>query len=289
MNPLADLGDVFASPGWTVGATVLAAVAIAVTVYLYRKQRSRKELSFRLSGSELVSIHSEARDSIEIRYRGLEIESAHLLEVELRNSGNVAIKREDFERPVALVLGEGVEVLTMNTPHVKPPELDPEITAGVVGFEGSMRVQLEPLLLNPGDEVTVQVLVSDFAGEPDLDYRIVGIAQLRDAAQQGRRSWRQIANSTGLTLVAAVGSILFAGFALGLGLGGREEKDDPVVQVLGGQPRCARILKSSGHYLVIEERGSAKRATGSARSAPGHPRRALLRLCGPARTKVSPP
>ncbi len=46
MRTLATLSDVLSHPAWTAGATVLAIVAIALTIALYKRSRSRRTLAY---------------------------------------------------------------------------------------------------------------------------------------------------------------------------------------------------------------------------------------------------
>lgn len=135
--------------------------------------------------TQLVNIHSEARDRITIHFEGEQIKQVHLIEVLLKNSGNVPIRPEDFERPITVQFEAGAMPLTVDMGGKTPSELTPEFQLIENG------VQLQPLLLNAGDSLKLKILVRDFTGQIAFDYRIVGISQLVDARAQAERSWNR--------------------------------------------------------------------------------------------------
>lgn len=180
------IGDILGDPAWTALATLLAAVSIGVPIWLYRRSRSRKALSFGRKVTQLVDIHDEARGKISIRYEDRPVEQVYLVEIHLKNSGNVPILQTDFDQPLTLDLGEATP-MTVDLGETVPEGLAPELE-----IEGN-RVKLRPLLLNPGDELTFKVLVRDYGGVAKLTYRIVGISDLTDARAQAQRAqgWRR--------------------------------------------------------------------------------------------------
>jgi hypothetical protein len=269
MQPIGTLGHLLENPAWTAGATILAAVAIGVSIYLTRRSRSKKILSYRVSVTELVSVHGDAKDKIEISYEGETVENVHLVEVGLRNAGNVPIVRSDFEVPISIALGEGSEVLSAEVSGAEPSELSPDLevakgegrpgtgsTRSSEGEESVTEVSLEPALLNPGDRLTIKILVSDLVGAPDLDYRIVGVRTLTDDADPKARSWRTKVDENGLAWFVALAIILLAGF-IGFAIG-RPGKDQSQVHLLGGESRCGKILRSGPGQLILQEAGDGR-------------------------------
>ena len=174
--PLGDFGDVLNSPGWSVGATLLAAIAIIVAVVLARQQRARKILGYEIGITSLVSVHRGARDLIKIYYEDEQIEQAHLLQLRLVNAGNVPILEADFERSLKLDFEGTGRPLTVEAKS-RPPELQPDVK--IVDGE----VALAPLLLNPGDSISIEVFARDFKGV-HLDYRVIGVPTLTELTPQ---------------------------------------------------------------------------------------------------------
>lgn len=162
-------------------SVLVAVVGIAIGAFFARKQLSRKRLSYSQQVTQLVNVHSEAKDRIKIFFGERQIQQAHLIEIGLKNTGNRPIKESDFERPLTVDLGGGF-AMTAEIAEVNPPELKPEVV--LTGTADRTGIQLRPLLLNPGDSLTLKVLARDFRGEVHFDYRIVGVNELTDVARQ---------------------------------------------------------------------------------------------------------
>jgi len=182
--PVGDFSDVLSSPGWAVGATLLAGIAIIVAVVLARQQRARKILGYEIGITSLVSVHRGARDLIKIFYENEQIEHAHLLRLRLVNAGNVPILEADFDRPLKLDFEGSGSPLTVEAKS-SPPELHPDVKIADGG------VALSPLLLNPGDSISIEVFVRDYRGV-HFDYRIIGVPTLTEMTPQVTPSITQL-------------------------------------------------------------------------------------------------
>jgi hypothetical protein len=264
MQPIASLTHLLENPAWTAGATVIAVIGLSVSIFLARRYRSKKRLAYRISVTELVSVHGDAQDKIEISYEGETFERVHLVEVNLRNAGNVPITRSDFEVPVSVGLGEGSAVLSAEIADADPSELSPGLESlkevrrsstssreDLVGEESTTKVKLEPALMNPSDRLTIKILVSDFAGDPDLDYRVVGVKTLIDDADPRAKTWKAKLNEYGFAWFVAI-AFLALSFAIGFAIG-KPDKSQSRVRLLGGKHRCGKILSSGPKQLVLRE------------------------------------
>lgn len=206
MLEFAGIGEVLSSPVWTAFAAILAAGAIGVSIFLYLKQRTRKALSYEMKVTELVNVHNEVRDQFRVFFGKEQVANACLLQLRLENTGNVPIPEADFERPLEIALAKDGSPLTVEVPSAEPPGLEP--TAEIVDHA----VRVHPLLLNPGDNLTVKVITRNFS-EFALRYRIVGISRLTDARDQARKAEKRRALLFGI-LGALVGGLISFGLTL---------------------------------------------------------------------------
>lgn len=248
--PLADIGDVLDSPVWTAAATVLAAVTIGITIWLYRRQRSRKSLSYSVSVTPLVNVHSAAQDRIKIFYGEEQIKQMHLLEARIENTGNVPILSSDFEQPISFDLGRRARALTAEVSDLQPPELKLE-----VNLDGQ-EIQLAPLLLNPGDSLTIKSFVRDLSGKVQCHSRIIGVSKMVDAQAQReaqRNAIKRVISSIPEAGFPALGA-LAAGFAVAglFGILQPDEKTETEVQLTGGKELCGKVLRTSDTKLVLQ-------------------------------------
>lgn len=265
----ADVGDVLGSPVWTVLATVLAAVAIWVSVWLYRRQRTRKSLSYAIKVTELVSVHQAAKGRIKILFDEEEIGRVHLVEARIENDGNVPITLQDFQQAFVLDLGEGATALTADVTARTPDDLPVRVSPNL------NQVEIQPLLLNPGDGLRIKMFARDLQKKPVPHCRIVGISKLRDAvAEHQRQKERQR---------TVLKRLLLGDDLLGLVLGGvlfvlavfvvipalhffdnktvsvpPVPKTKTVVKLKGGGKLCGTILHTGNQKIVVQLAGSGK-------------------------------
>lgn len=157
---------------WAIIAAAAGVLAVVVAIAIYVKSRTRPALAYEVTVTPLLS--DKAPGSLEIRYEGVPVRAATLVDVDVRNVGNAAIRSDDFESDLSVVFEPGVLVLAGEVTATQPPDLKPSFSSGTVE---SMSV--EPLLLNAGDGFTVQILASEFNGNVELEGRIAGITDFQ--------------------------------------------------------------------------------------------------------------
>jgi hypothetical protein len=177
------LNDLWKNPIWN-PLNVLVAVIIAVVGwYLIGKQREKRELSYiRLSDTSVVNVNKSFAEKVKITYLGVPTKTLQLVRLKIINTGNQPIKKEDYEEPITLVdhkINKDAKVTgfyIFDFPEKSPKDLNPEMTTY------NKRHALKPLLLNPGDSITVEILnidVNDYKTVLEVRGRIVGVKKLR--------------------------------------------------------------------------------------------------------------
>jgi len=119
---------------------------------------------------------------LQVTFKGIAIDNPHLCTFTIRNSGNVPIKKDDYEQPITVGFVPGaqhprfpVRIVAFEPAGKDPESLRPSVT---LSQEGTMI--FEPMLLNPGDSVTLRVLLDQcFDRERvDVNARIVGVGRV---------------------------------------------------------------------------------------------------------------
>src|SRR6266581_2805639 len=109
LNTLLDIlqaYDFLHDPFWQFVISVLVAftlgiVALVITIWIYRKQRTQKVISYAvISDAPIASINKEVADKVEIRFDGQPVQDLSLLVLKIWNSGNVAVKSGDYDMPI---------------------------------------------------------------------------------------------------------------------------------------------------------------------------------------------
>jgi hypothetical protein len=150
-------------------SVILPIAAVVVPILLFLIESKEKEISYEISGrTELVGVHLPSEE-VSITYAGKSVSHLELISIKISNSGNIPIKREDFDRPLKIKFKEESEVFVVRVGPSFPNNLRPTIKT-----EPGL-VQITPLLLNPGDNYTIEVITSAKEQEPEIDVRIAGI------------------------------------------------------------------------------------------------------------------
>jgi len=166
--------ELLRDPMWQSVAAFLALVAILTSILLYFKQRQIKSLSYEIiSLTPLLSIEEEIKGDLQVLYHGNPVDQVHLIVIEIKNSGNTPIRKEDFERPVNFNFGEETEIFTAEITDTNPNDLE-----AFVNIEDG-RVVLTPIMLNEEDTITVKMLISKF-DEINVDGRIIGVKKIEE-------------------------------------------------------------------------------------------------------------
>jgi hypothetical protein len=140
-------------------------IGILITVLLFIADRRRKELSILTTWKPGSSVQcSDTETSIPTRK----------FVVKLANSGRVPILPSDFERPASLYV-PNCQILDATITDTRPSNIHPK--ASIENGE----ITLWPILLNPGDSVTFEVISTfvRFKQLVYLDSRIAGIKEVR--------------------------------------------------------------------------------------------------------------
>jgi hypothetical protein len=162
--------DIFRDPIWQFVGVLLALFAIAMTFWIYWLQRQTKELAFGLvSSRRLLAIADEMSPRVTVQLDGKLVSNLHLLVYAIKNSGHKAIATSDFVRAPFIAFSDG-QIVSVEVASQCPENMRAELTLF------STKVELSPLLLNPGDQLLIQVLLSSSKPSATFDARIVDVS-----------------------------------------------------------------------------------------------------------------
>lgn len=151
-------------------------VGLLTTIYLHYTQQKRKELSYVISDRyPLLTRSEELGGKFKIYFEGALVDNVYLLDIQFKNTGNVSIKAEDYERPVSIVLNKEAMILSAEVIVRKPATLKPTIEVH------ENRLNIAPILLNKDDRIALKIIVAGYTGNISFDYRIIDIVEIKDA------------------------------------------------------------------------------------------------------------
>lgn len=165
--------DFFRDPAWQFVGTILAVLAIIISIVLFFAQRKRKVLAYEIiSQTAILSEADEVSGKLQILFQGETVKNVHLLVIKLINMGNVPIVSADYEREVKLEFKDSEKILSAEIAETTPDNLSGEI------FLNDKNIMLKPILLNPKDAIVIKILISGFQGTVHLDGRIIGVKSI---------------------------------------------------------------------------------------------------------------
>jgi hypothetical protein len=162
------------NPAWQIVATVVAIIAIMVTVSIYLIGRPVKRLQVQiLSNSPLISVNTDISSQIQILYKDKPVQTLSLILLRFENVGNEPIGESDYSEPIRILLSPNAQVGEVTVQETKPEGigLDPTVSA-------TNQVEIAKTLLNPGDQAVIKILVLNNDGTLKVEARIVGISNL---------------------------------------------------------------------------------------------------------------
>jgi len=194
---------------WQFAGVFVGLVAIAASLFIYRRQTARKALACGLlSVRELLSVDEKIAGKLEIRFEDEPVRDVLLLLIGVRNAGNVAILRSDFDNPLHVALPVGAKLLRAETVDQHPSGLGVRLTTT------PSSITVEPLLLNPDDSFSIQALVSGQNHEITIEARIVGVSKLQSLLSASTRRRELAYLRSAYLLFASLSNILYSAIDL---------------------------------------------------------------------------
>jgi len=157
-------------------------VTIIVPIIFYYKQRQRKSLGYEvLSCTPLSSVDRRILDNyrqagLQFTFHGEVIPQAHFITIRVANTGNVPIKKDEYDDPINLSFGKKAKVLTTRVVEKKPET----ISVTMSWSEAHKVVVVDPMLLNSKWNFVIELLVTGFDGKVGVGGRIVGVNKVED-------------------------------------------------------------------------------------------------------------
>lgn len=186
---------------WTiVGVAVAVAVGVGVlTVWVTVRSRPKTRLAYDAQATAVVS--DQAAGRVEVVFDRQPVKNVSLVDVTIANTGNTALRPEDFVRPLHIVLPAGATPLSLEVTHSEPPDL-----GATASIQPDADPVVDPMLMNPGDGLTISVLVANFPGDGEvtLSGRVAGVEEFDRATESGARMLAQAARIVTSLSIAGV-------------------------------------------------------------------------------------
>jgi hypothetical protein len=170
-------------------APIATAIAASISTYLWFLNKS-KNLSYEIVRNQsLINVKGGVRQRIKVTFDQHQIANVELVVIRLISSGHVAIVPGDYQVPVSIRLNSDAHILTADVVETNPGDLDDRFrtTEGatqLVELQGQSKLVIKPILLNPGDSVTLQLLVKNYSSIVSISGHISGVRQIAQLKQR---------------------------------------------------------------------------------------------------------
>ncbi len=163
----------YRDPIWQFVGAVISFIAILASYNIFKRQGRQKKFSFEIiSNSALVNVKDDIKSKLQLLFDKKPVNDVHLLIVRIINSGNEPIVKSDYETPINLNFSDNSEVLETDVINVSPESMKVEVNST------KESASIQPLLLNPGDSITIKTLLTNFDGAVKVSCRIAGVKEI---------------------------------------------------------------------------------------------------------------
>jgi hypothetical protein len=155
--------------------TILAMVALAVPFTIYFLNRKRKALCFDVvRNDKLFQLDEELKSRVQVTVDGRLVDNVSLVIIDIMNTGNEPIKKDDFDKPLSFFFGDNAEVISARVLGAKPDDICAQLSVMPAS------VSLDPLLLNKSDSMSIEIILTKSTKMISHTARIVGIPDVKN-------------------------------------------------------------------------------------------------------------
>jgi hypothetical protein len=171
---------------WLTTALTLLGIVVMAALWQLDRSQARPAITLSVLSTSGLSAGAEptAIEGVVLSVDGKAVVEPFVSVIRLENKGSRPIQSSDFETPISIATTP-TEVVKAAVKFTVPPDLRPDIRV-----DGGKLI-LRPLLLNPGDSVTVSLLTS--GGSPAFSPagRIAGVQSIETDSVHANRQARQ--------------------------------------------------------------------------------------------------
>jgi hypothetical protein len=153
-------------------ATLLAG-ALGFWVYWLQIRGARKEFSYDFAVTHISGFDNQFGGSLKLTFEGQPVANVSFIKLFIRNSGRTPIDKKDFDGWITInVLSP--EILWSHVTGVSDNAIRSRLDVSKSGGQ----ITMNPLTLNPGDEIELSVLAREF-NDIGIIVRILGVKEIK--------------------------------------------------------------------------------------------------------------
>lgn len=177
-------------------AIVLASIQLVISI---RKRSLSYEI---ISIVPMIRVNQYINNQVVVLFEGMPVQGIVTVVIRLINSGNEAIRKDDYERRISFSFGES-KILNAELLSVNPPSL----SASIEFLDNC--IYFEPILLNSRDYMKFSVLLAEFEGKIVPDGRIVGVHEITQINSEEQHAYHGLYLGLAIIVVTLITCLLF--------------------------------------------------------------------------------
>jgi len=151
-------------------AIILSVAGLAATFWYANLPPESKSLTATIiSKSALSAVKESELPGLKIFVDDTQLKLPALTVLKIRNDGSTPIRAADYENDIVILFGEAVQPIRANVVNTQPDWLKPLIDLH------KSQINLKPIMLNPEDSITINILTNGFPESITARSRIAGL------------------------------------------------------------------------------------------------------------------
>lgn len=159
-------------------------LAIVVSIIIFVFQRKTKSLCYAITANmPLVNSDDDIDNGISLIRNGEIIDKARIISLVIKNNGNKYISKDDYTGDISFYVSNVSSVIFAKIIDSNPSDIFIKNSSEIKIHHDSFFI--EPLLLNPGDSLTIKLITQGGDGEADVSIaaRIAGVREIKKTSQ----------------------------------------------------------------------------------------------------------
>jgi len=156
----------------------IAVISLAVTIYLHFNNKRVKSFIYSITHSHFLLYDIEDLNiDLHIYFKKEKITNLRYVQIQLGNNGNLTIDKMDYHDDITIQFNNDAKILNFDIDIVESEPSNLSITLK----EELNSLHINPLLLNPKDFFTINLLVADYSNFNGVLSRINGIKKIKSS------------------------------------------------------------------------------------------------------------
>jgi hypothetical protein len=171
--------DALSSPVWA-SISVISTIILAIITGIQLRLKEKKGVSYSIiTDTPVIRVKEDVEKDIKISFKDKPVKNVRLVELKIWNSGNVPVKKEDYEEPLsflpaAIELGRKLLYVAVIDKSPKDLPVKPII------YHDKEVIGLPKVLLNKGDSVKIKILLADYDEKIIVEGRILDVSRIEE-------------------------------------------------------------------------------------------------------------